>query len=793
MDLILCHSTVDFDTLGAAIGLACLSPDSHICLTGEIYPAVQAFLALHQDQYPLIECQVVIREMIRSIVIVRAQHRSQLGMAAEWIDYAISTQQPITIYDHRPKIYTNIPGQHYIEAVGATTTLVVEALKISNRTISPNQATVMALGIHGGTKAFTMAQTTPRDALALAWLMTQDADQKTIADVVIQPPGHLVTAQDVMSSPAKTINQTTSLADAQQILLRYGHGGLCVVNDKEKLQGIITRRDIDLALHHGFSAASVKGHTTHNVKTASPDTPLSEIQSLMAAYNMGRLPVLDEDELVGIITRTDVLRQMYPIQLSQQAALLPSPAIVYKRLQTSLQAYPTALKTGELWTLTTQIAKAAEQQGWHLYIVGGAVRDLLLAPKDAMVSLQDIDLVVDTSRSSTVTGAGVVLAQQIQTNYPDADLQVHGDFQTATLMWRERGNYGPLIIDIATARTEFYPYPAANPEVESSSIRQDLYRRDFTINAMAVRLTAPQPGLLLDFFGGHLDIQQRQVRVLHANSFIEDPTRIFRAVRFAVRLGFSIDSQTERFIRYAIESGIYEDLQTQQTIKRMPALQTRLQAELRYILQANYWAQCLRLLDQMGALSCLHPDLTIDTKLWKQMHRAGRWRQIFISRVGKELEVEPWLVRLEALLAHVAVGAKIARKLQLPLGTIQRLEHLSQAEAVLLNQFNQPAPPKTSDVYHSLIVYDLPTLLLMSIRYPQQIGPYVWHHITQLIHIRPPLNGRDLKQLGYPPGPLYRQILTALTDATLNGEITSPTAATTYLNQHYPLADQEKD
>ena len=129
---------------------------------------------------------------------------------------------------------------------------------------------------------------------------------------------------------------------------------------------------------------------------------------------------------------------------------------------------------------------AAQQRGWHLYIVGGAVRDLLLAPGDAVVSLKDIDLVVDSFRSPMVEGAGVVLAKQLQTQYPDAELQVHGDFQTAALIWRTRTEHAPLMIDIATARTEleFYPYPASNPEVEPSSIRQDLYCRDFTINAV---------------------------------------------------------------------------------------------------------------------------------------------------------------------------------------------------------------------------------------------------------------------------------------------------------------------
>ncbi|MEM1255329.1 MAG: CBS domain-containing protein [Cyanobacteria bacterium P01_H01_bin.21] len=910
MDLILCHTTADFDTLGAAVGLACLCPGSRIVLTGGVHPAVRSFLALHRDEYPLIERRAVTVPMIRSITVVDAHQRSRVGAAAVWIEHAIAANLPIVIYDHHIESCPDMPGETHIEAVGATTTLVVEALQRSNIQISSTEATVMALGIHADTGSLTFAQTTSRDAYALAWLMGQGANQQAITeavepglsatlqgllstaldsievqqiegytvgtvyletndfipglsglashliallgldslllaavyitkakpgltlisrtrpqtgmncrillqaygggghacasaanlathepdlvfrqvcDAVYKAHSRAVVAQDVMSSPVRTIRAETTIADAQRILLRYGHSGLCVADDTGKLQGIISRRDIDLALHHGFSHAPVKGYMTLNLKTIAPQTLLSEIQSLMVTYDVGRLPVLDQDELVGIVTRTDVLRQMYASQSSDEGLTSTPKTNLYERLQTSLRAYPTALESDTLWTLLHHIAQAAQQRGWHLYLVGGAVRDLLLAPNDQTVSIKDIDLVVDSFRSPVVEGVGVGLAQQLQQQYPEAELQVHGEFQTAALIWRARASQAPLMIDIATARTEFYPYPAANPEVEPSSIRQDLYRRDFTINAMAVRLTSPQPGLLLDFFGGYLDIQQRQVRVLHANSFIEDPTRIFRAVRFAVRLGFTIEPQTERFIRYAVDSGIYTDLQAQKTKKRLPALQTRLKAELTYIFQAEYWAKSLGLLDKLGALSCLHPSLTIDAELWRQMHRASRWRQRFIDEVGKDIGVAPWLVRLELLLARVEVRSQIANNLQLPLSSIQRLQKLPSLEETLVTEFRKTIQPKPSFIYQTLADYDLPSLLLVSVRHPRLIGTYVWHYVTRLIHTRPPIDGNHLKQLGYSPGPLYRQILTELTHAALDGDITSIASADDYLRQHYPL------
>jgi tRNA nucleotidyltransferase (CCA-adding enzyme) len=108
-------------------------------------------------------------------------------------------------------------------------------------------------------------------------------------------------------------------------------------------------------------------------------------------------------------------------------------------------------------------------------------------------------------------------------------------------------------------------------------------------------------------------------------------------------------------------------------------------------------------------------------------------------------------------------------------------------ENKLLELFHQAGRPKPSIIYQTLIAYDLPLLLLISVRYPRQIGTYVWQYVTQLIHIRPPINGNHLKRLGYSPGPLYRQILAALTYAVLDGEITSLTSAEKYLHHHYPV------
>lgn len=910
LDLVLCHTTADFDTLGAAVGVTRLRPGTRIVLTGGCHPGVQEFLALHRDEYPLIERRSVNPRLIRSLTIVDTQQRDRLGKAAEWLTLAAIA---IFLYDHHQPVKGDIPATWVqIEPVGSTSTLLVEHLQAQQVTLSVAEATVMALGIHVDTGSLTYEQSTDRDALALAWLMQQGANLRTIAEfvepglspnlqallttaletietevvagqrlawVVLDTPGYAPglsslaarlidltesdvlllasyyrlgggkgsrltvigrarvppfsrvpeegvnlakvfepwgggghptaaaltlrdvdpdrvlpqlldqvrqqlpqppTARDLMSSPVRTIRPDTTIAEAQRILLRYGHSGLSVVDEADQLVGVISRRDIDIALHHGFSHAPVRGYMTRNPRTIAPDTLLPEIEDLMVTYDIGRLPVLnDQGHLIGIVTRTDVLRQLHQTQTSGNrapaippSAYCPLPREVWQRLQRSLQP--------ALWEILMTAAQAAEQQGWHLYLVGGAVRTLMLATPGEPLVLSDIDLVVDGFEQIPQVGAGVEIAQALQRTYPESRLQVHGRFQTAALVWHKHPILDSLMIDIATARTEFYPYPAANPEVEASSIRQDLYRRDFTINAMAIRLTPPRAGELLDFFGGLHDLQAGKIRVLHANSFIEDPTRIYRAVRFAVRLGFHLDEQTERYIRHAIASGIYA--QMQQQAQRAPALQTRLKMELKYILQSAQWPSALRLLGDLDALQCIHSSLHLDDALWWQLRRADRW----LRRFAPQHTLPHWEVLLELLLAYLAppLRGPIAAGMQLPISSIERLQNLAAVEVKVTQAL--PTCQTPSQIVSVLQPYALELLILVGCRCERALRRYLWQYLTTWSHVKPLLDGDDLKQLGYKPGRQFKQILDALHAATLDGVIRDRAEAEQFLHDRYP-------
>ncbi|HIK38606.1 MAG: CBS domain-containing protein [Geminocystis sp.] len=910
MDLIICHQNADFDALGAAVGLTKLYTGAKILLVNGAHPSVTKFLSLHRDEFPLVEFRSVNPLFLRRLLVVDTQKPQRLGKAQEWLQ--LDNIESVVIYDHHEETEDLTPPLNndkktpivvkYIEKVGACTTIICELLQQKSLSLNSIEATAMALGIHVDTGSLTFEQTTPRDASALAWLMSQGVNLKVLAEFVeptIAPnlrkllpsalknletitihgytigwilvctphyipglstfvsrirdlsetdillfahyygakngkPGKLtiigrssvesvnlgqiflefqggghksaasltirchnpkeilervvyrvkkaiptpLTAKDLMSYPVRTILPDTTIAEAQRILLRYGHSGLVVVDSQQQLVGIISRRDIDLALHHGFAHAPVKGYMTRNVHVIHPNTTLPEIEQLMVENDIGRLPVMEGGKLVGIVTRTDVLRHLHSchphLRPSHSPSNLPMVSCLLLSLANKLSP--------PLWRLLQAAAECAQQQGWHLYLVGGAVRDLLLSEDKEIVYLQDVDLVVDGYHQATTPAAGVHLAKALRKIYPQARMSVHGEFQTAALLWHKDPELGSLWVDIATARTEFYPYPAANPEVESSSIRQDLYRRDFTINALAVRLTSPNSGELLDFFGGVRDLRLRRIKVLHPNSFIEDPTRIYRAVRFAVRLNFTIEEETRRYMDYAIHCGVFERVSLEN--KPLPALTTRLRTELYYILSAPYWQSALRLLQEIGALRCIHRHCQLTPTVWWQLRFLERWLKLY-QTLPPSTAVSPWLLRLEVILASFPEGVNVAESLQLPQDSIQRLRCLP-ADRETIHKI-LPTCERISEKVFCLDNYPPLTLILVALQSDKLIRRCIWDYLMHWRQRKPPLNGDDLKQLGYKPGKAFKKMLEEIRALFLDGLIHSRQEAIDYLLRKYPL------
>ena len=242
----------------------------------------------------------------------------------------------------------------------------------------------------------------------------------------------------------------------------------------------------------------------------------------------------------------------------------------------------------------------AVEIGFKAYVVGGMVRDLLLG-----LQTIDVDIVVE--------GQGIHFARKLADRL-QAKVRCHERFGTATLTLPDQ-----LRVDIATARTEFYERPAALPRVTPGSIRDDMFRRDFTINTLAASLIPGEFGRVLDDFGGVRDLRERHIRVLHEESFIDDPTRIFRAVRFEKRLDFRIVRSTEQWIVDALSRSILEVLEDY-----------RIATELRLILEERDPAGPLRRLSELGIIDRLMRRPARGNILEKQLKKA----ELILQREG---------------------------------------------------------------------------------------------------------------------------------------------------------------
>ncbi|MCE5329669.1 CBS domain-containing protein [bacterium] len=392
-----------------------------------------------------------------------------------------------------------------------------------------------------------------------------------------------VVSKNIMTFPVRLIEENKSIAYASELLKKYGHSGIPIVNTKGILTGIITRKDIDKAIKHGLSHAPVKGFKSGDIITATPETTLEEIQRLMIENGVGRIPIILKNKIIGIITRKDLLRSLNykdvrdlpEINISEKG---PDYFKVNIRERID-KLFPETIKDELL-----AISNLAKELKYKVYLVGGVVRDILLNKPNL-----DIDIVVE--------GDGINFSNKLA-NRMNAKVWMHKKFKTSVIVLENKRH-----IDVATARIEYYEKPAALPNVEEASIKQDLYRRDFTINSMAISLNKENYMTLLDFFGGRRDLKNRKIKVMHKLSFVEDPTRIFRAVRFEQRFAFKIDITTENLIRSAIEMEIISKLTG-----------VRIRDELIAILEEDSPGKPLKRLYEYGALEKINIHIKIDTR-----------------------------------------------------------------------------------------------------------------------------------------------------------------------------------
>jgi tRNA nucleotidyltransferase (CCA-adding enzyme) len=527
------------------------------------------------------------------------------------------------------------------------------------------------------------------------------------------------TAEQVMSSPARSVAPGDTVAHAMVTCQRYGQSGILVC-EGDGLVGSVLREDLDKAIGHGLSHAPVKGIMSERVVTAAPETKLPELQRLLASSADGRIAIVRDGHVLGIVARSDVLAALGERREEREE---PGPSLL-EELR--------ALSLADVFE-----AVAAVSEGYDgVYLVGGTVRDILLGERGF-----DVDIAVEGDAiafASTLAGALGGRATP------------HTKFGTAVVSY---GGDGRGRVDVVTARTEFYDAPAALPTVEHATIHEDLFRRDFTINAMAVSLKGADLGRLVDPFGGRRDLESQTIRVLHNLSFIDDPTRIFRAIRYENRLGFHMDAHTERLARSTIEMGLVGDLST-----------SRLRDELEALLSEGDVSHSLLRLAELGADRAIHPHLEGGLDTAKLMARltalneelgAGipAWR-LGLAALARKLppdEVYGWLDRMkvrrrdaERIAAAVTVGPRLVERLH---------ADADPAEVVALADPYAPDAP----------------LYALALERVEPLERY----FKNLRRVRLEIGGAELADLGLAESPRVGEVLGELRRRKLNGELPS--------------------
>ena len=397
-----------------------------------------------------------------------------------------------------------------------------------------------------------------------------------------------------------------------------------------------------------------------------------------------------------------------------------------------------------------RIGKIAQRQNTSSYLVGGVIRDLLLK-----VDNLDLDIVVERD--------GLALARVFADRF-GGFITVHNRFYTANVGLRDG-----IKIDFATARRESYDRPGALPKVEKGSIEEDLARRDFSINAIAVKLDPGEFGRLVDFCGGIEDIHKQKIRVLHDRSFIDDPTRIFRAIRFEQRYQFSLDKFTETLLEGAIKNRLQKAISF-----------GRLKDELVLILNEVKPIHAIRRMSEVGLLRYIHPKMRLTSRILSLL---GKTEDTFFLFALPLLEhvLKHWLVYFMVMLEGLISTKLLFTKLQRD--KIIKGWDLSNRLLKILKRKNLA----DSEIYKGLKRLPNEVILLAMIKTKSRLAmKRVFNYLNNLQNTSVHLTGKDLIKMGYKPGPHFRNIIGALLTSKLDGTISSREEEKKFVIDNFP-------
>jgi len=863
MDVITTHINADFDSLASMLAAKKLYPGAVLVFPGSQERSLRDFF-IHSTLYSFEVERIknIDLQEVRRLILVDTRQISRIGKFAELLS---RPDLEIHIYDHHPPSSEDLHGSlEAISEVGATVTLLLDILEKRGIEITPDEATVMMLGIYEDTGNLTFSSTKEEDFKAAGYLVRKGANLSILSNVITKElsaeqifllndliqsatrysfhgidvviaqasvdryvgdiavlvhklkdmenldvlfvlvrmedrvyligrsrleevnvsevaaefggGGHPTAASatvkgmalveahdrlikmlkemvrpkkvasDAMVYPVKTVEPERTLEEAGEILTRYNLDILPVLQD-EKVIGLISKEVVGRAEYHGLRSALVKEYMTTEFSVVSPETPFSRVQALIIGQNQSLLPVVEKDRLVGAISAGDVMRVLQEEMMKSEKGVSvfeSQPLYGRKKMISKLmkERFPERIHN-----LLMEFGGIGDALGYAVYAVGGFVRDLLLRVENF-----DVDIVVE--------GDGIRFAEEFEKKFP-CRIRTHRKFGTAIILFPDG-----LKVDVATARWEVYDSPAALPTVESASIKMDLYRRDFTVNTLAIQLNPKAFGELIDFFGGVKDVKEKTIRVLHNLSFVEDPTRVFRAIRFEQRFGFQIGKHTQNLMRNAVKVGFLERLSG-----------GRVLSEIILILQEEDPLPALKRMRDFNLFHFLHPGLKFDEQagaLCEQIHHVISWFDLLFL----EQQYERWLIYFyglidfikeaerEELCQRLAMNDRLKKKVK---------EGKLQADQILLQIFswiNTDWRPKRSEIYGVLDPLSIESKLFMMAKTTQvTTRRYISLYFTQLKDTKPLLRGTDLIQMGIKSGPSIKKALSGLLKARLDEQV----------------------
>ncbi|MFN2128268.1 MAG: CBS domain-containing protein, partial [Anaerolineales bacterium] len=488
--------------------------------------------------------------------------------------------------------------------------------------------------------------------------------------------------------------------------------------------------------------------------TVYPENSIETLMDLMTESGWGQIPVVDpsDEQIIGIVTRTDLLKTL------RMRANFEERLNFSSRLEESL---PT-----NILDLLKKIARQAQVQHTAIFIVGGFVRDLILGYENL-----DFDLVVEGDAISFTKSLSDKFGGRVTSHarFGTAKWHLFNYFSNNIEQQKpEKPNSESLSIDFVSARTEFYTYPTALPTVERGSIKLDLHRRDFTINTLALRMDGQHFGELYDYWGGLRDLTEGKIRVLHSLSFVDDPTRILRAVRFEQKFNFQIEPRTLELLAGAIS-----------LLDRLSG--DRLRHELDDIFNEIYSYRIVSRLQNLNLLKNIDPSLDCNEL---RINTIKKIQDLKSDQIWEILEGSDLKRNLSYIALTIGLPEEDIKRI------INRLRCPAELEKILLEA--NSLWRKSADFFcekPSVVVEYLNNFQIISIFGFYLIVPddaikqTLLNFVEKWRFISTKVDGFELRQRGISPGPVYRQILGELKKARIDGDISSDEEETEFLEE----------